>query len=73
MLHQTEGDLEFDYVETAATTLANWLSEEPAISRQEVMGRFQVANDVIWSPEIYHRINAALNKRRRLPGLIYDC
>jgi len=73
MLHQTERDLEFDYVENTATTLANWLSEEPSISRGQAMGRFQVANDVIWSPEIYHRIQAALDKRRPLPGLIYDC
>jgi hypothetical protein len=67
MLEQAEREIEFDYVVTAAATIADWLSEEPAASRAEIMSRFQIVEDVIWSPEIYHRISAALDRLHPLP------
>ena len=70
MLEQGEPDIEFDYVVTAATTIADWLSEEPATSRAEIMSRFQIVEDVIWSAEIYHRVNAALDRLSPLPGAL---
>jgi hypothetical protein len=57
-----ELDVTGEYVEHAAETVAKWLREEPVASREQTMGRYQVVNDVIWSPEIYHRVRAILDK-----------
>ena len=58
-------DVANEYVERAAETVATWLREEAVPSREQAIGRFQVANDVIWSPEIYHRVQAVLDKLAR--------
>jgi hypothetical protein len=61
-LHEAEATLEFDYVQHATTTIAERLSQRPAVPRGEAMGRFQKESNVIWSPEIYHSIRVALDR-----------
>ena len=61
-LQEAEATLEFDYVQSATMTIADWLSQRPAVPRGEVMGRFQNENNVIWSPEIYRSIRVALDR-----------
>ena len=51
-LQEAEATLDFDYVQSATMTIADWLSQRPAVPRGEVMGRFQNENNVIWSPDI---------------------
>ncbi len=60
--HSAEFDLVEVYVERTAQMIAQWLREQPAASHEEGLGRFQIAEDVIWSAEIYHRVQAALDK-----------
>ena len=61
---EREVELDFAgmYVERAAQTVAAWLNEQPLASREQGLGRFQREDGVIWSPEIYHRVQAALDK-----------
>jgi hypothetical protein len=61
-LLEAEATLEFDYVQSATTKIADRLSQRPATPRGEVMGRFQNENNVIWSPEIYRSIRIALDR-----------
>jgi hypothetical protein len=65
---EVELDFAGEYVEHAAETVAAWLKDGPVSSREQALGRFQAANDVIWSPEIYHRVQAALDKLAPNPG-----
>jgi hypothetical protein len=62
---ESEAELDFigEYVEHVAKTVAASMREQPTVtSREQAIGRFQVANDVIWPPEIYHRVQAVLDK-----------
>jgi len=61
-LLEAEATLEFDYVQSATTSIADRLSQRPAIARGEAMGRFQNEHNVIWSPEIYNSIRVALDR-----------
>ncbi len=61
-IQRAELDFAEAYVERAAVTIATWLRQQSVSSREQGIGRFQVANDVIWSAEIYHRVQAALEK-----------
>jgi hypothetical protein len=60
--HEVELDFAGMYVERAAQTVAAWLKEEPLASREQGLGRFQMEDGVIWSPETFHRVRAALDK-----------
>ena len=62
---EVELDVANEYIQHAAEMVATWLREEPVPSREQAIGRFQVENDVIWSPEVYHRVQAALDKLAR--------
>lgn len=55
-------DLVEHYVHRAAQTIADWLRDQPFVSRDRGIGRYQIADDTIWSPEIYHRVQAALDR-----------
>ena len=55
-------DLVEHYVHRAAQTIAGWLRDQPLASRDRGIGRYQIADDTIWSPEIYHRVQAALDR-----------
>ena len=68
-LQEAEATLEFDYVQSATMTIADWLSQRPAVPRGEVMGRFQNENNVIWSPEIYRSIRVALDRMCPMLGV----
>ena len=68
-LQEAEATLEFDYVQSATMTIADWLSQRPAMPRGEVMGRFQNENNVIWSPEIYRSIRVALDRMCPMLGV----
>ena len=68
-LQEAEATLEFDYVQSATMTIADRLSQRPAIPRSEVMGRFQNENNVIWSPEIYRSIRVALDRMCPMLGV----
>ena len=59
---QQHAQADADYVQSAAEAIATLLNGQPAISRAEAIGRFQAANDIIWSAELYQRICAALDK-----------
>jgi hypothetical protein len=61
---EREVELDFAgmYVERAAETIAAWLTAHPLASRERGLGRFQMEDGVIWSPEMYHRVRAALDK-----------
>ena len=61
-LLEAEATLEFDYVQSVTTTIADRLSRGPAMPRGEVMGRFQNENNVIWSPELYRSLRVALDR-----------
>ena len=62
MEREVELDFAGMYVERAAQTVARWLTERPFASRERGLGQFQMDNGVIWSSEIYHRVQAALDK-----------
>ena len=62
---EVEIDFAGEYAERAAHTVAAWLRDDPLGSREQAIGRFQAANEVIWSPEIYHRVQAVLDKLAR--------
>ena len=68
-LQEAEATLEFDYVQSATMTIADWLSQRPAVPRGLVMGRFQNENNVIWSPEIYRSIRVALDRMCPMLGV----
>ena len=68
-IQEAEATLEFDYVQSATMTIADWLSQRPAVPRGEVMGRFQNENNVIWSPEIYRSIRVALDRMCPMLGV----
>ena len=68
-LQEAEATLEFDYVQSATMTIADWLSQRPAVPRGEVMGRFQNENNVLWSPEIYRSIRVALDRMCPMLGV----
>ena len=55
-------DLVEHYVHRAAQTIAGWLRDQPLASRDRGIGRYQIADDTIWSAEIYHRVQAALDR-----------
>src|SRR6516162_3619608 len=55
-------DLVEHYVHRAAQTIADWLRDQPFVSRDRGIGRYQIADDTIWSPDIYHRVQAALDR-----------
>jgi hypothetical protein len=71
---ESEAELDFigEYVDHVAKTVTTLMREQPTVtSREQAIGRFQVANDVIWSPEIYHRVQARSRQarsRRRKAG-----
>jgi hypothetical protein len=68
---ETDHDIIGEYVEHAAKTVAALTREQPMlVSREQAIGRFQIENDVIWSPEIYHRVTAVLDRLLLTPFTI---